>query len=458
MRGGGPFLVAADSFLCQQVRIGAGVACGPVFVVDIDHNMVRRRIAHQSVHPVRPMLVRELDETELDALQPPFLIDGENRGALALQRVLIHVNPHANAPFGTIADHLGHIDRCHHLSRIRIEVVRLPIPLPVVQDVVDAVARGEVDAGLGILRRKPRLAEDLAGTDPIRIDDLRCLVQVQVDVILLQQAAETVGSDNDTPRKGIRRDQVRPIVIQRDGQDIRPHQAEFSAREIHYAGLSDGGIQVIRQLEGQRTLALIGPARQGPLLEERLGPQMVPGLRPRREGELRVVRDDPVVSRIRMLRQGVPEGDSLVIRPELEVQAAVGAVLFREMQNQAAESIPHRAPLPERIVPARVAGHRFRTYQYEIVHPPVHLGQGALADGHLPHVVVHVQVEGRGQHDRAAVQGRGIGDPKAARFRGDLDPGGLPAVGRGNVKRLSLQGRAHEQRPDECPNPHLYSP
>ena len=290
--------------------------------MDVYQDMVLGGSTDKPMHPVCPVLVREMDKTELDALQTPFLILREERGALLLERMLIDIDPDAHSLFRSISDNLRHIDRYHDLCRIRIEIIAGSVPFPVVKDIVDAVPGGEVDAGLGVFGSQARFAEDLAGLDPVRVGELAGFVQVKVDVILLQQAAQAVGSHHHTPGHGIGRDEVRARIVQCHGKDMRPHQTKLSPREINDAGLSDGRIQVVGELQRQRSLALLRPSFQGPFLIERLGPQMVPGLGPGREGELGVVGDNPVVQGVRMSGQGVTEGDSLIIGPELDIQRA----------------------------------------------------------------------------------------------------------------------------------------
>ena len=173
---------------------------------------------------------------------------------------------------------------------------------------------------------------------------------------------------------------------------------------------------------------------------------MVPGLGPGREGELGVVGDDPVVQGVRMHRQGVPEGDALIIRAEFDIQSAQGRVVLREMQDDAPIRIPDLAALPERIVPHGVPGNGLGACQRKIVEPAVQAGYGALSGRHFPDVVVHGQVQGRRKHHGAAVEGRGVSDPRASVFRLHLDPGGLTTVRRGDVEGLRAQGGPQEQQ------------
>ena len=90
--------------------------------MDVHHQVVLSRKTHRPVHPVRPMLGRELHEAELHSCQAPLLIQRENLLRLLLEGMLVHIHPHPYSFGLSIFHDLLHVDRRHDLTCIGVEV------------------------------------------------------------------------------------------------------------------------------------------------------------------------------------------------------------------------------------------------------------------------------------------------------------------------------------------------
>ncbi len=76
--------------------------------MDVDHNMVFGIFGDSIMEPCGPLLVANVHESELDAADAPFLIQGQQFVQLAVEGSLVDIDPYAYAlRFGILA-HFRH--------------------------------------------------------------------------------------------------------------------------------------------------------------------------------------------------------------------------------------------------------------------------------------------------------------------------------------------------------------
>src|SRR5580698_2406868 len=147
-------LVAANTFNGEEVGIGAGVSGGSIGIVDVEHQVMLCGFAHSFCKPRGVLLCAYGYKSDLDALQPPFLIEREKNIALFFGLFVVNVNPDADPMRAAITRNVLNAQRRRRLSvfvsgplvRCVAEIIVLrSIPSGVEADVLDMVSRGEID-------------------------------------------------------------------------------------------------------------------------------------------------------------------------------------------------------------------------------------------------------------------------------------------------------------------------
>ena len=186
------FFVPSDAFLGDEVGIGPRVAGGPVFVMNIHHQLVLGRFSHGMVQPCRGILVSHIHKTILQSLDSPFLVERQDFVELVLQRPHIHIQDDAHPFTGGIVDYFLQVQFAFRPGRVyrygrRVGpgVVLGSVPAGVEFHIFNAVGGGKVHAGHAPLCGERHLADHIAWFDPVCPFQLVGLVQVQDKVVVL---------------------------------------------------------------------------------------------------------------------------------------------------------------------------------------------------------------------------------------------------------------------------------
>ncbi len=103
-------LIATDTFLCHEVRIGAAPTCRAVFVMDVNHDMISRAFLDGLVQPCCPFLRADLYEAELDSAHAPLIEARQDTVELLPQGPLIDIEPYTDAFLAGILAETWHVD------------------------------------------------------------------------------------------------------------------------------------------------------------------------------------------------------------------------------------------------------------------------------------------------------------------------------------------------------------
>lgn len=174
LRCRGHFLISANPFLRQEVRVRAAESGRTVLVVDINQKMMLRAFPDRAVHPARPVKGTDVNKTEFDSLQTPFLVERKQFVQLTVKRALIHVNEDAD-PFlfrvsqdflkvqiaARIASRINGDSRC-----VRGHGVLVAVPAGIEVNVLNIVRSSEIDEFFASRGGKRRFAHDSARFDP----------------------------------------------------------------------------------------------------------------------------------------------------------------------------------------------------------------------------------------------------------------------------------------------------
>ena len=212
VRGVRHLLVAADALNCHYVRIRLLDSRQPVLVVDVDEELPLRRGRDRVRHPFAPLLIADVDEAVLHALHAPRHKLVEDRVAVLLERLAVHVEYHADVFLLRIAENLEEVEllalRDALGSKAGLEWIAdvlLAVPSAVELDVLHVVAFHEIYRRLAAVRVEPRDAQHLARLYPARVSDARRRVQRIHDGRLRVRKRRSILRHVDvTPRRDIR--------------------------------------------------------------------------------------------------------------------------------------------------------------------------------------------------------------------------------------------------------------
>ena len=198
VRGVRHFLVAADALHRHHVRIRLLDARETVLVVDVDHEFPLRGGLDRLGCPFAPRLVAHVQESVLNPFDAPRNEEVENRVAVLLERVAVHVEDHAHALARRVVDNRLHVRIwLHGIAR-----AFWAVPSGVQLDVRDVVADREVHAVLSARLVQLRDAKDLPRLDPGRVCDARRRVERVHEAGLLVRERHAVLCAVDVPPRG----------------------------------------------------------------------------------------------------------------------------------------------------------------------------------------------------------------------------------------------------------------
>ena len=96
--------VAADALLCHQVWIRPAETGRPVFIMDIDHEVVPGGFHDRFMEPCCPAMRPHMHESEFQPGDTPLLIQREDLVELLFESPVVHIQNHPDTVFPTLAD------------------------------------------------------------------------------------------------------------------------------------------------------------------------------------------------------------------------------------------------------------------------------------------------------------------------------------------------------------------
>ena len=167
MLRGGHVFVAADALDREPVGEGAIVAGGAVPVMDVEHEVMFRRLVDGFRNPGCLLLRADIHEPDFHRFDAPFFVKREEHVALFPDLPAIHIGADSEALFGRVADHFVEIEVGHaNGGRVAGRGILRALPLPVESDVLEPGLPREIHDGLGVGCGERGIAHGLAGADP----------------------------------------------------------------------------------------------------------------------------------------------------------------------------------------------------------------------------------------------------------------------------------------------------
>ena len=347
--GRGKMLVAPDALDGQQVRILAGQTHGTVAVVDVQHEMVLRRLPHRFRHPRRLLLRADIYESNLDTFHAPFFVKRKKNVALLLDLLPVHVKNYPDIFRAPIPDNLREVQIGRANGGGIPGLVLGAIPPGVQRHILQTAFLREINNRLGIGGRQRRVAHHLARLDPGNVRQRRRRRQVKQKIIPLQQVARLFPHDECPPRGGraqSERRRPRPIAKavaggpdgvgacaaqcadQRSGHARQRGQQH--ARIVFIVRLRQRGEQAVGKFQSQRALAPglnVGHAHPAILS---LRAVLLITKRIRGKAKFRPLDGENKIARSRVRRERIAKGGAFVVGAERQ---AHGLARLRHQVN-----------------------------------------------------------------------------------------------------------------------------
>ncbi len=345
------------------------------------------------------VLVVAIHVIDLDAGRAPFLVEGHGLVHVPPESLPLDPQQRRHALRLSVGDDrrdvaLGPVS--HHV--FDPPVLRHRRPAGVDEHVLELVTGGEIDvvlhrgrvhARLEVHARRgaarPPVPGRFARLDPRRVGDRARRAQVQDEVASLDETSRVRPDHEHPPGRRFRRRAFHRLIgptARRDGQRGRQRigdprdSAHVQPGVVGEIGLEQRGVELgPRHLDEERQVDERG-GLDVPQRRPRVFPFVAGVPAPEVQGEGRGVlgevesrrlrRDRELADRL-LLREHITEGDSLVIRSQLDVHIPVGRVLLAQGDDELVVLVRHRPLGPEGVLPSRVVRPFLRPENLEVM-------------------------------------------------------------------------------------------